>query len=216
LNDKHTDKTNDRRTKVECFPVGSGSESSLLVSSRHCKRRFRFFECSCADVMTKETKNDACKKKKRIKNKWKAPGQDVISYLGAGRSTIQFLIARLNNSWIFQFNCMIIWNWSIQFVIFELKQFTINLLASLLLNLGWGWIRGWCWEICIYVLFYTKCTCMWSNRGPRARAQPAFVNRTLSPNSSPLPISMMTRLSLSLAMSTKNTSVNQRGRVITR
>jgi len=31
---------------------------------------------------------------------------------------------------------MIIWNWSIQFVIFELKQFAINLLASLLLNLG--------------------------------------------------------------------------------
>jgi hypothetical protein len=66
LNDKHADKTNDR-TKVECFPVGSGSESSLLVSSRHCKRRFRFIERSCADVMTKEMENDACKSKKNDK-----------------------------------------------------------------------------------------------------------------------------------------------------
>ena len=47
----------------------------------------------------------------------------------AGGSIIQFLIARIE-----QFL-----NSSIQFVIFELKQFTINLLASLLLNLGLGY-----------------------------------------------------------------------------
>jgi hypothetical protein len=65
LNDKHADETNDR-TKVECCPVGSGSESSLLVSSTR-KRRFLLFERSHADVMIKETKNDACEKKKEDK-----------------------------------------------------------------------------------------------------------------------------------------------------
>jgi hypothetical protein len=70
LNDKHADETNDR-TKVECCPVGSGSESSLLVSSLLVsstrKRRFLLFERSRADVMIKETKNDACEKKKEDK-----------------------------------------------------------------------------------------------------------------------------------------------------
>jgi len=36
-------------------------------------------------------------------------------------------IAELNNSWIVQFNSMIILKLIIQFVIFELKQFAINL-----------------------------------------------------------------------------------------
>ena len=83
MNDKHADKTNDR-TKVECFPVGSGSESSLLVSSRHCKRRFRFFERSCADVMTKETRWKMTRVK--IKKDKKTSGKlwDKMLYLGRG------------------------------------------------------------------------------------------------------------------------------------
>ena len=83
MNDKHADKTNDR-TKVECFSVGSGSgsESSLLVSSTR-KRRFLFFERSCSDVMTKEMENDACKNKKRIK-KTSRKLRSKMLYLGRG------------------------------------------------------------------------------------------------------------------------------------
>jgi len=85
LNDKHADETNDR-TKVECCPVGSGSESSLLVSSLLVsstrKRRFLLFERSRADVMIKETKNDVCEKKKDKKTSGKL--WDKMLYLGKG------------------------------------------------------------------------------------------------------------------------------------
>jgi hypothetical protein len=53
------------RTKTECRPVGSGSESdksSLLVSSRHGKGRFE-------RAMVKEVKDDAWKRKKKLKKK---------------------------------------------------------------------------------------------------------------------------------------------------
>ena len=67
MNDKHTYEIDGRmRTKAECRPVGSGSESdksSLLVSSRHGKGRFE-------RAMAKEVKDDAWKRKK--KRRWEA------------------------------------------------------------------------------------------------------------------------------------------------